>query len=86
MIIQTTKYFDKKFKKVPSIIKNQFKKKIEIFVANPYDIRLNNHRLHGDMQQYRSINITGDYRLIYENQGDDTVVLISIDTHSELYS
>ncbi|PIR57292.1 MAG: type II toxin-antitoxin system YafQ family toxin [Parcubacteria group bacterium CG10_big_fil_rev_8_21_14_0_10_41_35] len=45
----------------------------------------NNHALSGDRQPYRSINITGDYRLIYEQYDEDTVRLIDIDTHSNLY-
>ena len=46
---------------------------------------LNNHSLHGSKKSYRSINITGDYRLIYELYDIDTARLIDIDTHSNLY-
>ena len=51
----------------------------------PKNIVLNNHALNGKYGGYRSINITGDYRLIYEECGTDAVRLIDIDTHGNLY-
>jgi len=85
MKIKTTKNFDKKVKKLPKKIKEVLNKKISIFIIKPFDIRLNNHRLHGSLNKYRSINITGDYRMIYEEISDDIILLLDINTHSELY-
>lgn len=85
MEVITLKGFDKKFKKLPKKIQNIFSLKFSIFILNPFDVRLNNHVLHGSLRKYRSINITGDYRLIYEEMGDDIVRLIDINTHSQLY-
>lgn len=85
MNIKTTKYFDKKFNKLSKKIKEAFKKRISIFISDQFDVRLNNHRLFGSLNNYRSINITGDYRFIYEEISYNLFLLIDIDTHSELY-
>ena len=51
-------------------------------------MKLNNHALKGDFLWLRSINLTGDYRIIFRemNNGDIEIVeLIDVNTHSELY-
>ncbi len=78
------KNFDKKFKKLPEKIKNQFYSRIAIFIADPLDTRLNNHSVEKVFPSCRSINITGDYRAIFYEE-DDVVFFIMIGTHSELY-
>jgi addiction module RelE/StbE family toxin len=49
------------------------------------DPLLHNHKLNGERRHQRSINITGDYRLIFEVVDKNTVRLIDIDTHANLY-
>lgn len=85
MIIIRTKYFSKTAVKLPVNIKRALAERLQLFMDDPFNIILNNHALGGDRQPYRSINITGDYRLIYEQYDDETVRLIDIDTHSNLY-
>jgi len=45
---------------------------------------LNNHSLKGKYLGRRSINITGDLRVIYQ-KNDDNVIFVTIDSHSNLY-
>jgi addiction module RelE/StbE family toxin len=85
MVIVTSKQFDKKFAKLSKKIKLQAKERIGLFFDNPFDIRLNNHLLHGDKKLFRSINITGDIRIIYEEAEEEVVRFLDIDTHSNLY-
>ena len=85
MIVIPTKNFKKKLSKSHSTVKIKFKEKIRIFMDEPYNIILNNHKLHGKYTGYRSINITGNYRLIFEEIKVGTVRLIDINTHPELY-
>lgn len=85
MIIVISKSFDKKFKKLSQKIQFQIKEKVLIFQESPFDVRLNNHMLHGEMKMIRSINITGDLRILYEEIDDDSVRFLDIDTHSNLY-
>jgi len=85
MIVIPTKNFEKKLSKSPSSVKIKFKERIRIFMSEPHNILLNNHKLHGKYNEYRSINITGNYRLIFEEINTGTVRLIDINTHPELY-
>lgn len=85
MIIIRTKYFSKTATKLPISVKRALAERLQLFMNDPFAIILNNHPLQGDRRIYRSINITGDYRLIYEQYSIDTVRLVDIDTHSNLY-
>jgi len=44
---------------------------------------LNNHPLDGIWIGCRSINITGDFRAVYEELGNDNFEFVAIGTHSE---
>lgn len=85
MIVIRTKQFSKKAKKLPIRLKRALAERIHLFMADPFSPLLCNHALQGSKRGYRSINITGDYRLIYEQYDADMVRLIDIDTHSNLY-
>lgn len=85
MIIVRTKYFSKTANKLPVSVKRALAERLQLFMSDPYSPLLNNHALQGDRQPCRSINITGDYRLVYEQYDEETVLLIDIDTHSSLY-
>jgi len=81
----SSKYFDKRVKKLPLAVREAMVGRIQLFTENPYHPTLNNHSLHGHLRNYRSINITGDYRLMYEQYDAQTARLIDIGTHHELY-
>ena len=85
MIIIPTKYFKKKVSKLPKPIKLKLVKLIHLFMDEPKNIILNNHQLNGKYSGYRSINVTGNYRMIFEELKDSSVRLIDIDTHPKLY-
>jgi len=77
--------FEKKFIKLSAKIQESFRKRRDLFLENPLHPQLNNHPLTGDRKGHWSINVTGDWRAIYVFKGEDTVVFIDIDTHSNLY-
>jgi addiction module RelE/StbE family toxin len=85
MIIQTTKSFDRQYKKLSLKTKLQFKKRIGVFALNPFDVSLRNHALKGKYIGYRSIDITGDIRVLYKIKDDKIIILGFIGSHSELY-
>ena len=85
MRIETTKFFAKKAAKVDAKILKAFTERIELFQIEPFHPLLKNHALHGKRKHQRSINITGDWRLIFEQYDANTVRLIDIDTHPNLY-
>lgn len=78
--------FNKRYKKLPKKVQGQIKERLELFVSDAFHPLLNNHKLSGEYKDYRSINITGDYRIIYRNQSSEVIFFLAIGTHSELYS
>jgi addiction module RelE/StbE family toxin len=89
MKIQLSSYFHRKIKKEDVRIQKSFKEALRLFILNPFDPQLDNHPLKDPWNGCRSIDITGDYRAIYEelNKGDDVIAyFITIGTHQELYA
>ena len=87
MRIEYSKKFIKEFKKCPAGVKTNFKKRLEIFINDQYYPILNNHPLIGELKNYRSINITGNWRAIFEEIKDGQIIyFVAIGTHSQLYS
>ena len=84
MVIKATKKFERQFDKLPRGIQERFEERIALFAENPYHTTLHNHKLTGNRKGYRSINITGDYRVVY-SEFDGFVFLREIGTHSQLY-
>ena len=87
MQIEYSKKFIKKFKKCPSKIKIAFKSKLRTFIKDQLNPILNNHSLSGKLKEYKSININGDWRAIFQEiKDDDIIYFVAIGTHSQLYS
>jgi len=87
MQIEYSKKFIKEFKKCPIKIKVAFKTRLKIFINNQYSPILNNHPLIGELKNYWSINITGDWRAIFEEINNGQIIyFIAIGTHSQLHS
>jgi addiction module RelE/StbE family toxin len=84
MIIQLHKTFKKQYEKLTDSQKRKFKERRSIFLQDEFNPILNNHALKGKYQGYRSINITGDIRVIYINSSEDRV-FVKIGSHSKLY-
>ncbi|MCC6323827.1 type II toxin-antitoxin system YafQ family toxin [Candidatus Nomurabacteria bacterium] len=85
MRIDFHKKFVKQFYKQPKKIQEKFYTRLEIFSRDQFDPILNNHRVHHPYDGFRSINITGDLRALYDTSGN-TIIFIHIGTHSELYN
>ena len=77
--------FEKKYVKLRLSEKKKFRERRDIFLNNPYNPILNNHALGGKYQGIRSINITGDLRVVFSVIKDDEMLFIDIDTHNNLY-
>jgi addiction module RelE/StbE family toxin len=79
------KSFKKQFDKLAPKFQKKFFERVELFLTEPYNAILNNHDVDAVYPGWRSINITGDYRALYEPKNEDFVVFMRIGTHSELY-
>ncbi|HLD19845.1 MAG TPA: type II toxin-antitoxin system mRNA interferase toxin, RelE/StbE family [Patescibacteria group bacterium] len=85
MKIKFHQNFEKKYKKLSARLKLKIKERNVLFAHNPFDALLNNHALKGKYVGYRSINITGDIRVVYKLIDVDLSLFVTIDTHSNLY-
>lgn len=75
-------------KKIDVRIRKSFKERIVLFSKNPHDLVLNNHELHKPLKGLRSIDITADYRAVYEeiHEGEEiTAYFVGLGTHDKLY-
>lgn len=80
--------FHKNFKKQHNKLKTlqtKIDQRLLLFIADPFDPILNNHPLIGKYKGYRSINITADYRAVYELVKENWAFFVTIDKHSNLY-
>jgi len=77
--------FEKRARKLPIGIRKALIERLKIFEADPHHPLLNDHALQGDRTGFRSINITGDWRLVYQHVSEDVIVLNELDTHHNLY-
>lgn len=87
--VDYSKKFSKQFRKAPLEIKIAFKERFTLFVSDPTHPKLNSHQLIGKYSGLKSINITGDWRAIFQEIGDIeghlTIIFLFLGTHSQLY-
>jgi len=85
MKIEYHRKFLKSFAKLPNKIKSRFYERLRLFANDQYNLLLENHSVEPIYPHMRSINITGDYRALFEVIGDSNIEFMRIGTHSELY-
>ncbi len=88
MIIRYSPGFLDKLKKVNVRVRKSVKQRMLLFSRNPKNLQLNNHSLKREYNGYRSIDITVDYRAIYQEriEGEEVVAyFVALGTHPELY-
>lgn len=74
----------KQYKKAPKKVQEAFKQRLLLFAKKSDHTLLHNHALKGRYGRYRSINVTGDWRAIYEEIGK-VAYFVALGTHSQLY-
>ncbi len=85
MNVKYTNNFEKKFKKLPQKLKDAFRARLKLFIQDKFNPLLNNHLLHGEYRNCRSINITGDLRAIFNEDRARNILFKAIGTHSQFY-
>ena len=84
--IDFSRRFEKDLSKAPKKIKIAFKARLEIFLKDKFNQTLNNHSLTGNYKDYRSINVTGDFRAIFrEFDNGEVIYFETLGTHAQLY-
>ncbi len=85
MTIFYSSLFKKQVRRLSPKLKRSLAERLRLFAENPYHSLLENHALRGERLGYRSINITGDWRVIYEPVSETNARLIEVGTHHDLY-
>jgi mRNA-degrading endonuclease YafQ of YafQ-DinJ toxin-antitoxin module len=80
--IYYTNKFISSYKKLPELIKVKAEKNEKIFKMNPFDPRLDTHKLSGKLREYWSFSITGKYRIAVKFLGDKEVLFLKAGTHN----
>ena len=81
MIIRLTSKFRKAYKKMPKMVKVKAGDREKIFRTNPFDARLDTHKLHGKYKEYWAFTVLGQYRIMLAFSGKEFVDFINIGTH-----
>jgi len=87
--ILSTISYDKKlfeFRKKHPEMRNKYIKTISLLTINPYHPSLRLHILKGDLSEFYSISINLKYRILLDFIIiDETIILIDIGNHDEVY-
>lgn len=83
--VQFQSKFVKQYRTASPKIQSQFNSRLIMFQKNINSPLLNNHALTGKYKGYRSINVTGDWRAIYQPLDSNSVLFVALGTHSQLY-
>jgi len=75
MIIYFHPRFRGVFKKLPSLVKKKAERREKIFRRNPFDPRLDTHKLHGKLKTQWSFAIDDKYRILFEFYNNDVIFL-----------
>lgn len=86
-------FYSKKFKKnfdkripINSPLDKKYQTRLRLFINNPNDSLIKNHKLTGRLQGYSAFSITGDILVIFVQESKDTVLFLDVGTHNQVYS
>ena len=79
--IEYTSRFKKRLRKLPKNIIEKAIKKERIFLLNPLHPSLRLHQLTGKLNNYWSISLTKNYRIIFKRQQNGDILFVSIGKH-----
>lgn len=85
MFLYRSSEFRKRFLASPKKLQDKIVARLNLLVSDEFAPILNNHELHGEYADCRSINISGDIRLVYKRIDAQNYLLITFGTHSQLY-
>lgn len=74
--------FAREYKKLPLTVRSLAKEKEEIFRKNPFEPRLETHKLKAGLRGFWSFSINNKYRIIFEFVDRETIWFHSVGDHS----
>jgi len=77
--------FKKSFSKLPKAIQEKFFSKMELFIAHKNHPSLNLEKLEPKILNKWSMRVDKNYRVIFEFEGNNTVLFIDVGRHENIY-
>lgn len=72
--------FKNSYRKISSTVQKKAEKREVIFRKDPFDRRLQTHKLHGELKNLWSFSVDDKYRILFEFDDSD-VIFLDIDDH-----
>ena len=82
MRIYYSSKFEREYRKLPKEVKALTEEKEDIFRKNPFDSRLNTHKLHGRLKDDWAVSLDDKYRIIFEFAKKDVIWFHSVGDHT----
>ncbi len=83
MKVNLSPRFKRAYKKLPLGIKDEFDKKVVLFIDDPKDPKLKTHKLKGKLQSCLSFYLCDGYRVLFEFSSTQTIDLLDIGPHDK---
>ena len=89
-IVQRTRRFEKRFKKLVPKLQKKFISKLKLFLEDEFHPSLDTHRLKGKKRDEMAFSLTNDVRAIYKKKTDkrEEVIIftfVDVGTHNVVY-
>jgi len=81
--IQFLKHFKKRILPFPYLHK-RFEERLSLFIQDPQNPLLKDHKLIGSLKNLRAFSVTGDVRIIYKIT-NEILELYDIGSHNQVY-
>ena len=81
MLISYSSKFTREYKKFSEELRSVAKEKEKIFRQNPFDSRLETHKLHGKYLDCWAFTVVGPYRIMFKFIGKGRIDFINIGDH-----
>lgn len=84
MIIYYHPHFQRKYRGLEKQIQTQAEESVALFRCDPFNIRLDTHRLHGKLKKQWSFSVNNHHRILFEflNKTKTEVVFLDVGPHS----
>jgi len=77
--------FERQYKKLSDVLRDKIWERLALLLKEESNPLLSDHKLNPPWDGYRSINISGDYRLIYRELDEGVFYLRAVGTHHQLF-
>ena len=82
VVVRVTRKFEKAYRRLPVGIKERAKEKERVFRDNPFDLRLETHKLRGEERDMWAFSIAHNYRIKFVFLSGSSVLFVDIGTHA----